>query len=293
MFVLVAQLGKRMGKDRLCPKYSIKIDTSSSIFFFKDLFPPNSLCLPLPNCLTDHIQNNLTMADKKAHLLYVEDDESLSFVTRDNLELSGYEVTYCEDGGVAMKTIQSNAKFDICILDVMLPEVDGFTLAQEIRKRDEQVPIIFLTAKSMKQDKIHGLTLGADDYMTKPFSIEELLLKIEIFLRRSSFNAAPKSNLPVQVGHYAFDYKNLHLSNGSYSETLTQKEADLLKLLNENKNQVVKRSFILETIWGKDDYFLGRSLDVFISRLRKYLSLDERIKIENIHGVGFKFKVEE
>jgi two-component system, OmpR family, response regulator VicR len=233
------------------------------------------------------------MADKKAHLLYVEDDESLSFVTRDNLELNGYEVTYCEDGGVAMKTIQSGAKFDICILDVMLPEVDGFTLAQEIRKRDEQVPIIFLTAKSMKQDKIHGLTLGADDYMTKPFSIEELLLKIEIFLRRSAFNAAPRGSAPVSIGYYTFDYKNLHLSNGAYSETLTQKEADLLKLLNENKNQVVKRSFILETIWGKDDYFLGRSLDVFISRLRKYLSIDERIKIENIHGVGFKFKVEE
>lgn len=233
------------------------------------------------------------MTDKKAHLFYVEDDESLSFVTRDNLEMNGYEVTHCADGGEAMKIIQSNEKFDICILDVMLPEVDGFVLAQEIRKRDEQVPIIFLTAKSMKQDKIHGLTLGADDYITKPFSIEELLLKIEIFLKRSSFHATPRSNAPVMIGHYSFDYKNLNLGNGSYSETLTQKEADLLKLLNENKNQVVKRSFILETIWGKDDYFLGRSLDVFISRLRKYLSLDERIKIENIHGVGFKFKVED
>jgi DNA-binding response OmpR family regulator len=233
------------------------------------------------------------MAEKKAHLLYVEDDESLSFVTRDNLELNGYEVTYCEDGKQAMETIRSNQRFDLCILDVMLPEVDGFTLAQEIRKRDDQVPIIFLTAKSMKQDKIHGLTIGADDYITKPFSIEELLLKIDIFLRRTKYTTILKSNTPVTIGYYAFDYKNLHLSCGDYSETLTQKEADLLKLLHENRNQVVKRSFILETIWGKDDYFLGRSLDVFISRLRKYLNQDERIKIENIHGVGFKFRVDE
>lgn len=233
------------------------------------------------------------MAEKKAHLLYVEDDESLSFVTRDNLELNGYMVTYCEDGGKAMQLIQSNQRFDLCILDVMLPEVDGFTLATEIRKRDELVPIIFLTAKSMKQDKIHGLTIGADDYITKPFSIEELLLKIDIFLRRTKYTTILKENLVVKIANYLFDYKNLSLINGDYTETLTQKEADLLKLLNENRNQVVKRSYILETIWGKDDYFLGRSLDVFISRLRKYLQIDDRIKIENIHGVGFKFRVDE
>jgi two-component system, OmpR family, response regulator VicR len=233
------------------------------------------------------------MPDAKAHLLYVEDDESLSFVTRDNLELNGYEVKYCSDGSQALEAIRSGQKFDLCILDVMLPHVDGFTLATEIRKRDDQVPIIFLTAKSMKQDKIHGLTIGADDYMTKPFSIEELLLKIDIFLRRTKYTNILKSNTPLMIGRYAFDYKNLHLACDEYSETLTQKEADLLKLLNEHRNQVIKRAEILETIWGKDDYFLGRSLDVFISRLRKYLGLDDRIKIENIHGVGFKFKVEE
>jgi two-component system response regulator VicR len=233
------------------------------------------------------------MTEPKAHLLYVEDDESLSFVTRDNLELNGYSVTYCEDGRIAMDTIRSGTRFDLAILDVMLPEVDGFQLAQEIRKRDEQVPIIFLTAKSMKQDKIHGLTIGADDYITKPFSIEELLLKIDIFLRRTKYTGILKANTPVHLGHYQFDYKNLSLMHGDAAETLTQKEADLLKLLNENRNQVVKRSYILETIWGKDDYFLGRSLDVFISRLRKYLNQDERIKIENIHGVGFKFRVDD
>lgn len=232
------------------------------------------------------------MAETKAHLLYVEDDESLSFVTRENLELSGYEVTYCDDGRKAMDTIKSGQRFDLCILDVMLPEVDGFDLAKAIRERDDQVPIIFLSAKSMKQDRIHGLTIGADDYMTKPFSIEELLLKIDIFLRRSKTTGQTNQDKPVMIGHYHFDYRNLSLSTEGYSETLTQKEADLLKLLFEHRNQVIKRSFILETIWGKDDYFLGRSLDVFISRLRKYLSLDERIKVENIHGVGFKFRVD-
>jgi two-component system, OmpR family, response regulator VicR len=229
------------------------------------------------------------MIHPKATLFYVEDDESLSFVTRDNLELSGYLVTHCEDGKVALDIIKSGQKFDLCILDVMLPEVDGFTLAQEIRKRDEQVPIIFLTAKSMKQDKIHGLTIGADDYI----SIEELMLKIDIFLRRTKYSTSLKPGIPIAIGNYAFDYKNLSLTASGYSETLTLKEADLLKLLNENKNQVIKRSYILETIWGKDDYFLGRSLDVFISRLRKYLCLDERIKVENIHGVGFKFRVDD
>jgi two-component system, OmpR family, response regulator VicR len=233
------------------------------------------------------------MAETKAHLFYVEDDESLSYVTRDNLEINGYEVSYFDDGQKALDEIRTARKYDLYILDVMLPEVDGFTLAQEIRRRDEQAPIIFLTAKSMKQDKLHGLTIGADDYMTKPFSIEELLLKIDIFLRRTKYTNILKANTPVSIGHYSFDFKNLSLYYGEAAETLTQKEADLLKLLCENRNQVVKRSFILETIWGKDDYFLGRSLDVFISRLRKYLNQDDRIKIENIHGVGFKFKVEE
>jgi DNA-binding response OmpR family regulator len=206
--------------------------------------------------------------------------------------LNGYSVTLCEDGKKAMEVIKSGQRFDLCILDVMLPEIDGFELAKAIRERDDQVPILFLSAKSMKQDRIHGLSIGADDYITKPFSIEELLLKIEIFLRRSRVNGSVQTDHPVLIGAYTFDYKNLSLTAEDFTETLTQKEADLLKLLFEHKNQVVKRSFILETIWGKDDYFLGRSLDVFISRLRKYLSKDERIKVENIHGVGFKFRLD-
>jgi len=223
----------------------------------------------------------------KAHLLYVEDDESLSFVTRDNLELQGYQVTYCEDGKKALEEFPKG-NFDLCLLDVMLPEIDGFTIAKEIRQKNAQVPIIFLTAKSLKEDKIHGLRLGADDYITKPFSIEELILKIEIFLKRSQI-VIKESPTIFQIGQFNFDYKNLELSKEDSQKQLTQKEADLLKFFIENKNEVLKRAQILESLWGEDDYFMGRSLDVFISRLRKYLKADANLKIENIHGVGFRF----
>lgn len=226
----------------------------------------------------------------KAHLLYVEDDESLSFVTKDHLELQGYTVTHCPDGKQAMEAIRK-ASFDICILDVMLPEVDGFEIAKAIRERDIQVPILFLTAKSLKEDRIHGLKLGGDDYITKPFSIEELILKIEIFLKRSKILEAP---LPqkTRLGAFEFDHKNLLLSLADTVKRLTQKEADLLQYLVVHKDQVIKRSEILEKLWGEDDYFLGRSLDVFISRLRKYLKADERLKIETIHSVGFRLTIQ-
>ena len=226
----------------------------------------------------------------KAHLLYVEDDESLGFVTRDNLELQGYQVTHFADGQSAMEAIGANHGFDLCILDVMLPGVDGFDIARQIRKYDAQVPILFLTAKSLKEDKIKGLKLGADDYITKPFSIEELILKIEIFLRRRAITG-PNTTSHYKIGTYLFDYNNLELKNNGEAKNLTQREADLLKLFVEQPNQVIKRSFILEKLWGEDDYFLGRSLDVFISRLRKYLKKDESLKIENIHGVGFRFRL--
>jgi len=223
-----------------------------------------------------------------AHLLYVEDDESLGFVTRDNLEQQGYTITHCVDGNTASEAIRKGG-FDLAVLDVMLPEKDGFALAEEIRKFDKQTPIIFLTAKSLKEDKLRGLKLGGDDYITKPFSIEELMLKIDIFLRRRNITES-QSNDDFRLGTYEFDYANLALKHPDKTRTLTQREADLLKFLLENKNQVLKRSDILERIWGEDDYFLGRSLDVFISRLRKYLKLDNNLKIENIHGVGFRFK---
>ncbi|MEL6655285.1 MAG: response regulator transcription factor [Bacteroidota bacterium] len=223
----------------------------------------------------------------RAHLLYVEDDESLSFVTRDHLELQGYQVTHCPDGRSAREAIAAG-QYDLCLLDVMLPETDGFTLAQEIRQKNTEVPILFLTARSLKEDRLHGLRLGADDYITKPFSIEELILKIEVFLRRSRTIATPKPQV-YTVGGYSFNYPNLELKYEDEIRRLTQKEADLLQYLIEHKNQVIKRGDILEKIWGENDYFLGRSLDVFISRLRKYLKQDDSIKVENIHGVGFCF----
>ncbi len=225
----------------------------------------------------------------KAKILYVEDDESLSFVTRDNLELKGYDITHCADGNKAIEIID-NDTFDLCILDVMLPGVDGFTIAEHIRKFNQEVPIIFLTAKSLKEDKIHGLKLGGDDYLTKPFSIEELILKIEIFLRRSKFSS-PNTPEKFHLGNYTFDFKNLSLSINGEEKMLTQREADLLQYLCKNQGEIMKRSAILTAVWGDDDYFLGRSLDVFISRLRKYLSADDAVNIENIHGVGFRMKV--
>ncbi|MEQ8705151.1 MAG: response regulator transcription factor [Phaeodactylibacter sp.] len=226
----------------------------------------------------------------KAHLLYVEDDESLSFVTRDNLELQGYQITHCATGKEAIQIIeQKKLDINLYILDVMLPDIDGFTIARRIREQDTHTPILFLTAKSLKEDRLKGLRLGADDYITKPFSIEELMLKVEIFLRRSQipFPDAPSA---YTLGQFRFDYQNLLLKGKGEPRQLTQKEADLLKLFAEQRNQVVRRSDILKQLWGEDDYFLGRSLDVFISRLRKYLRSDERLKIENIHGVGFRLK---
>jgi two-component system, OmpR family, response regulator VicR len=225
----------------------------------------------------------------RAKILYVEDDPNLGFVTKDNLELNDYEIVHCTDGLKGWQAFEAT-HCDLCVLDVMLPELDGFALAQRIRKADAQVPILFLTARSLQEDKLHGLRLGGDDYLTKPFSMEELILKIEIFLRRSpqkttSINQAVGS----QIGTYLFDFQKLTLKNATHSYTLTYREAEVLKYLTERPNEVVKRNDMLKAIWGDDDYFMGRSLDVFISRLRKYLSADTSLKIEGIHGVGFRF----
>ncbi|MBK8243762.1 MAG: response regulator transcription factor [Saprospiraceae bacterium] len=225
---------------------------------------------------------------KRARLLYAEDDETLSFITKDHLELQGYEVVHCVNGALAYEAFK-NEKFDLCIFDVMLPEMDGFTLAENVRKKDQQIPILFLTAKSLKEDRIHGLKLGGDDYLTKPFSIEELILKIEIFLRRSRVFESPSLEVELKVGIYTYLPLEYQLVNETNVRILTQRESELLDFLLKNKNRVIKRSVILESLWGEDDYFMGRSLDVFISRLRKYLGDDPAIKIDNIHGIGFKF----
>jgi len=223
----------------------------------------------------------------KAKLLYVEDDEALSFLTKDSLSLQGYDIDHYSDGESGLLAFTKNL-YDLCILDVMLPGIDGFSIAKEIRKTNQQIPIIFLTAKSLKEDRIEGLKTGADDYMTKPYSIEELMLKIEVFLRRKFLSSDAVLDI-MKLGVYDFDYKNLKLSHEDFEKNLTEKEGDLLDLLVKNKNNILKRSDILQRLWGSDDYFLGRSMDVFISRLRKYLNRDENVKIENVHGVGFRF----
>ncbi|WP_448518131.1 response regulator transcription factor [Rhodoflexus sp.] len=223
-------------------------------------------------------------------ILYVEDDLSLGFVTQDNLELRGYVVRHCENGKSALAAFKEQRP-DICVLDVMLPDLDGFSLAREIRQLDAEIPIIFLTSKSQKEDKLNGLRLGGDDYLTKPFSIEELDLKIQVFLKRSRVNPPEIDKSIDRIGEYYFDADNLTLIHGENKQILTKREADLLALFCKHKGNILKREEILQEIWGTDDYFAGRSLDVFISRLRKYLKADERIAIENVHGVGFKLVV--
>lgn len=227
------------------------------------------------------------MNQENPHILYVEDDESLSFVTKDNLELHGYQVTHIADGRKALKEA-THKVFDLMILDVMLPGVDGFTIAQAVRKVDTDVPILFLTAKSLKEDRIQGLTLGADDYITKPYSMEELILRVEVFLKRKKLFKPQEAPTAFFIGKLELDYPNLLLRHADGQSPMTQREADLLRYFIMHKGQVLKRADILKAIWGENDYFLGRSLDVFVSRLRKFLARDPDISLENIHGVGFK-----
>jgi DNA-binding response OmpR family regulator len=204
--------------------------------------------------------------------------------------MKGLDIVHCKDGAEAIAAFKKES-FDLCIFDVMLPKIHGFDLAEQVRTLNQEIPILFLSAKSLKEDRIKGLKLGADDYITKPFSIEELSLKIEVFLKRKHVNNTGKYDI-VQIGQMKFDHRNLSLTLADQTkQQLTQKEADLLRLFIENKNIVLKRNEILEKLWGEDDYFMGRSLDVFISRLRKMLKQDESLKIENIHGVGFKLSI--
>jgi len=233
------------------------------------------------------------MNETPYRILLVEDDAALGFIIKDNLVIHGYEVDRAEDGEEALHLFENN-KYSLLILDVMLPKVDGFTVAKEVRKKDEQVPVLFLTARSMNEDKITGLTLGGDDYITKPFSMEELLLKIKIFLRRSQAVPPREDSHPgsvTRIGNYLFDENDLMLTCGNFRRQLTLKEEELVKYFAANPNKVLSRDEILRNVWGSNDYFLGRSLDVFLSRLRKYFSHDPDIRIVNLHGIGFKFNV--
>jgi DNA-binding response OmpR family regulator len=227
----------------------------------------------------------------KNRILYVEDDLYLAFVTKDNLEIKGYEIASCNNGEKALEIFE-NENFDLCILDVMLPKMDGFALATAIRKNDKNIPILFLSAKTMKEDRLKGLRLGADDYIVKPFSIEELILKIEIFLKRSKVKHEKQEDEILCIGTYHYNNLNLMLCYADEKRQLTKREAELLKFLIKNKGTVLERDIILQNVWKDDSYFNGRSLDVFISRLRKYLKNDPSLKIKNIHRVGFIFDIE-
>ena len=225
----------------------------------------------------------------KKKILYVEDDESLGFLTADSLEQT-YDVSHYTNGKAGFAAF-CKEEFDLCVLDVMLPDMDGFEIATEIRKRNQEIPIIFLSAKTMKEDRIKGLKLGADDYLVKPYSMEELTLKMEVFLNRSQKNTS-KTTTTYLIGSFEFDPTNYCISKGKEITNLTEREAALLKFFLENKNTVLKREKILIELWGTDDYFVGRSLDVFISRLRKVFKEEPNIRIENIPRVGFKLVVE-
>ena len=225
----------------------------------------------------------------KPKILLVEDDHNLGFVVKDNLILQGYDVTLCKDGEQGEREFL-NSNFQLCILDVMLPKKDGFSLARAIRTTNTDVPILFLTAKSMMDDKLEGFGTGADDYMTKPFSLEELYCRLEVFLKRNKAETIGAQTHLLLIGAYRFDATNFKLTFQNKEKILTSREAEILKHLYHARDRVLKREEILKAVWGDDDYFMGRSMDVFISKLRKYLKEDLSVQIVNYHGVGFRLE---
>jgi DNA-binding response OmpR family regulator len=224
---------------------------------------------------------------KKVSILLAEDDPNLGKLLKDYLLAREYEATLVTDGAQAMKIFRKE-KFQICLLDVMMPELDGFALAKGIREIDPDIPIIFLTAKNLKQDVIEGFKSGADDYITKPFSMEELIYRIEAILRRSVKKPADTSAAVYSIGKFTFDVTRQLLTWQDQSRKLTTKESELLELLCRHKNEVLERNFALKSIWIDNNYFNARSMDVYITKLRKYLSRDENVEILNIHGKGYK-----
>jgi DNA-binding response OmpR family regulator len=227
----------------------------------------------------------------KALILLVEDDKNLGFVIKDFLSEADYEVELAENGVSAM-SLFSNKTYDLCLIDVMLPFKDGFSVAEEIRQKNTYIPIIFVTARALREDRIRGFKIGADDYITKPFSIEELMLRIEAILRRTRnlTNSLIEKEI-YEIGQFVYDYTNQVITFNNTTRKLTRKEAEVLRLLCINKNQLVRREFALKLIWGEDDYFMGRSMDVYITKLRKILKIDPSITIQNIHRTGFMLEV--
>lgn len=227
----------------------------------------------------------------KSVVLLAEDDVALGFVIKDNLTEMGFEVTHCTDGEQAWQQFQKKA-FDICLLDINMPVRDGFSLAKKIRQQSDVIPILFITAKSLEEDKIKGFQHGADDYIVKPFSIQELKLRMDVFLRRTKKLLADNIE-EYKIGKLRFAYNELKIYSGDQTTSLTQKECDLLRFFAQHINKVLKREEVLLNVWGKEDYFLGRSMDVFITKLRKYLKADANIVLETLHGVGFRLLVRE
>jgi DNA-binding response OmpR family regulator len=228
----------------------------------------------------------------KIKILLAEDDVSLGLVISDQLNSDGYSVSLCCDGVEALQRFNEE-EYHMCICDVMMPKKDGFTLVKDIRQQNSEIPILLLTAKSMTEDKVAGFNAGADDYLTKPFSVEELQLRVRALLKRVNLKLDKPEEKLISLGCLSFDVENYILSSANETKHLTKKEAQILKILYRFKNQVIPREVILNAVWGQDDYFVGRSLDVFITKLRKYLKEEPKIHISNIHGVGFKFEIKE
>ena len=226
------------------------------------------------------------MNDDRLKILLCEDDENLGMLLREYLQAKGFVAELCADGEAGFKAFLKT-KFDICVLDVMMPKKDGFTLAQEIRSANTDVPIIFLTAKTLKEDILEGFKLGADDYITKPFSMEELVFRIEAILRRTKGKKSRESTV-YHLGEFTFDTQKQLLQIGEKQTKLTTKENELLALLCSHSNEILQRDFALKTIWIDDNYFNARSMDVYITKLRKHLKDDPQIEIINIHGKGYK-----
>jgi two-component system OmpR family response regulator len=224
-------------------------------------------------------------------ILLLEDDANLGFILQEHLELEKYSVTLCTNGDDGLKAFRSCA-YDLCLVDVMMPKKDGFAFARDVRKTDQRTPLIFLTAKSLKEDRIEGFKIGCDDYVTKPFSMEELMLRVRAVLKRSKAAAEPEGVVgPVSIGKYVFNRELQTLQFKEEKKKLTSREADLLALLCTHMNNVLEREEALRNLWGSDSFFNGRSMDVFISRLRKYLQRDKNVEILNVHGKGFKLVV--
>jgi DNA-binding response OmpR family regulator len=224
--------------------------------------------------------------NSKFKILLAEDDANLGLLLSDYLIAQGYEVDLCVNGELALEQFKAS-QYNLCLLDVMMPKLDGYTLAKEIKKIDSTLPIIFITAKSSKDDKFKAYDLGADDFITKPFDEEELLWKLKVYSRR--VNSDDQSD--VMIGKYSFSYKNQSLTINNEVNRITEKETELIKFLYDHKNVLVKREDLLLAVWGTNDYFLGRSLDVFITKIRKYLNKDSSISIENVFAKGFIFNV--